>query len=91
LSFVLGWWRGGSTIGIQASHIGPKISDAHPGGTCHVDQRQPASGYQTLNGAQGNTELISGFALGYQQSPGHIRRIELGVSAGQALARSGIS
>jgi hypothetical protein len=56
-----------------------------------MHQRQPASGYKTLNGAQGNTELLSGFALGYQQSPGHIRRIELGASAGQALARAGIS
>jgi hypothetical protein len=78
-------------IGIQALHKGPKISHAHPGGTCHMHQRQPASGYQPLNGAQGNTELLSGFALGYQQSPGHIRRIQLGASAGQALARAGIS
>jgi hypothetical protein len=56
-----------------------------------MHQRQLASGYETLNGAQGNAELLRGFALGYQQAPGHIRRIELGPSAGQALARPGIS
>jgi hypothetical protein len=55
-----------------------------------MHQRQPASGYQTLDGAQGNTELLRSFALGYQQAPRHIRRIELGPSAGQALARPGI-
>jgi hypothetical protein len=56
-----------------------------------MHQGQPASGYETLNGAQGNTELLRSFALGYQQAPGHIRRIELRPSAGQALARPGIS
>ena len=77
-------------IGIQALHVGPKIGHTHAGGACHMHQRQPASGYQPLNGAQGNTELLRSFALGYQQAPGHIRRIELDPSAGQALARPGI-
>ena len=79
-SAVLGGWRGGSLVGIQALHIRPKIVHSHPSGTLHMHQRQQAGGDQALDGAHRNTQLLGGFALGDQQSPGHSRRIECGPS-----------
>jgi hypothetical protein len=38
-----------------------------------MHQWQPASGYQTLDGAQGNTELLGGVSFGYEQSSRHGR------------------
>ena len=45
-------------------------------GALDMHQRQTSGGDQALDGAQGNTELVGGFALGHQQSPGHNPRIE---------------
>ena len=78
-------------VGIQTLHVRPKIRHTHTSSTLHMHQRQTAGGDQALDGAHGNTELLGGFALGYQQSPGHSRRIERGPSAGQALAHPDVS
>jgi len=54
----------GSRVGIQALDVGTKIGYSYAGGTFHMHQRQTTSGNQSLNGSEGNTELLGGFALG---------------------------
>ena len=51
-----------------------------------MHQWQPASGYETLNGAQGNTELLGGVSFGYEQSSRHGRGSGRGAVRWQNLA-----
>ena len=51
-----------------------------------MHQWQPASGYETLNGAQGNTELLGGVSFGYEQSSRHGRRSGRGAARWHNLA-----
>ena len=68
----------GCAVGLKTLHISLQVGDTHAGGAFHMHEWQPTGGDQAFDSAQGNTELFSGLALGYQQSSGHGRRIGRG-------------
>ncbi len=68
----------GCAVGLKTLHICLQVGDTHAGGAFHVHEWQPTGGDQAFDSAQGNTELFSGVALGYEQSSGQGRRIRRG-------------
>jgi hypothetical protein len=69
---------GRPAVGLKTLHICLQVGDTHPGGTLYMHQWQATGGDQALDSPQGNIKLPGGFALGYQQSSGHGRRIRRG-------------